>query len=318
MGGIDVLINIAGDGGWRAVTELNDGRSRLVVTPENGGGIARFDALAAGRAPVALLRPWDGAGPLGCELLVPWSNRISGGGFEFDGRFHAVEPNVAGEALPIHGDGFQKPWRVAGKTATEIELILDHGSIGPYRYVASIVYELQDGSLSATLTVENRAAIRLPYGLGFHPWFPRHAGTLLQAKAERVWLEDERHLPTGTAPIAAHPAWDFSQGQVAACRLDQQWLRRMGRKRAIVQPEDGIALSVQASALLDVFIVYSPSPDAGFFCFEPVSHPVDAHHGEGLTVLEHGESMRVDDAVGLAGDRKSRSRLALPAPSSNS
>ena len=87
------------------VLELSDGRSRLLVTPENGGGIARFDALVTGRAPVALLRPWDGAGPLGCELLIPWSNRISGGGFEFDGRFHAVEPNIAGEALPIHGDG---------------------------------------------------------------------------------------------------------------------------------------------------------------------------------------------------------------------
>ena len=40
-----------------------------------------------------------------------------------------------------------------------------------------------------------------------------------------------------------------------------------------------------------VLIVYSPAADAGFFCFEPVSHPVDAHHGEGLTALEPGESM---------------------------
>ena len=76
----------------------------------------------------------------------------------------------------------------------------------------------------------------------------------------------------------------------AARRLDQQWLRRLGRQRAIVQPEDGIALSVQASPLLDVFILYSPSPDAGFFCFEPVSHPVDAHHGEGLTVLDRAKA----------------------------
>jgi aldose 1-epimerase len=273
--------------------ELRDGRSRLVVMPENGGGIARFDALVAGRAPVALLRPWDGAGPLGCELLVPWSNRISGGGFDFDGRFHAVDPNVAGEALPIHGDGFQKPWRVARQSATAIELILDHGSIGPYRYMASIAYELQDGSLNATLTTENRAPIRLPYGLGFHPWFARHPGTLLQAKAERVWLEDERHLPTGTAPVAAHPAWDFSQGQALPAGWINNGFDGWDGKAAIVQPEDGIALSVQASALLDVFIVYSPSPDAGFFCFEPVSHPVDAHHGAGLTVLDPGASMGV-------------------------
>ena len=62
-------------------------------------------------------------------------------------------------------------------------------------------------------------------------------------------------------------------------------------RAAIVQPEDGIMLSLEASPELGVFILYSPSADAGFFCFEPVSHPVDAHHGEGLTVLEPGQSM---------------------------
>ena len=73
---------------------------------------------------------------LGCEFLVPWSNRISGGGFQFDGRFHAVEPNVPGEPFPIHGDGFQRAWRIAGHSATEAELVLDDGAIGPYRYAA--------------------------------------------------------------------------------------------------------------------------------------------------------------------------------------
>ena len=213
------------------VLELSDGRSRLVVTPENGGGIARFDALVTGRAPVALLRPWDGAGPLGCELLIPWSNRISGGGFEFDGRFHAVEPNVAGEALPLHGDGFQRPWRVAGKTATEIELILDHGAIGPYRYVASIVYELQDGSLNATLDGRepglDPAALwpRIP---SLVPTAPRHAAA----------GEGQARLARGRAPSAGRDGagrrasgLGLHQRRFAARRLDQQWLRRMGRKR---------------------------------------------------------------------------------------
>ena len=157
---------------------------------------------------------------------------ISGGGFEFDGRFHAVEPNVAGEALPIHGDGFQKPWRVAGKTATEIELILDHGSIGPYRYVASIVYELQDGSLNATLTVENRAAdplalrTRLP---SLVPAARRHV-----AAGERRARLARRRAPSADGDGAGRRASGLGlfQRRFAARRLDQQWLRRMGRKRA--------------------------------------------------------------------------------------
>ena len=273
------------------MVELNDGQSRLVLAPQNGAAIASYDALVAGSAPVPLLKPGDGTGTSGCQLLVPWSNRISGGGFEFDGRFHPIEPNVPGEAFPIHGDGFQKPWRLASRTDTEAELTFDDGAIGPYRYRASVTYALQNGALEAHLIVENRAGMRLPYGLGFHPWFPRGVSTLLEAKAKRVWLEDERHLPVGVVPVRERPAWDFDR----PIPLPLEWVNNAfdgwNGRASITQLRDGIKITLNASPELDVYIVYSPSPDAGFFCFEPVSHTVDAHHGEGLTPLDDGETM---------------------------
>jgi aldose 1-epimerase len=270
---------------------LDDGHARLTIAAE-GGAILRYDALPARRAPLALMKPAEGDQAFGCQVLVPFSNRISGGGFTFDGRFHAIEPNVPGEAFPIHGDGFQKPWRVVRTSPTVAELALDHGSIGPYRYAARLKYALDEGALAATIEAENRAAIRLPFGLGFHPWFPRHPGTTLHAQAARVWLEDERHLPTGVAPIASRPQWDFSRPSP----LPQAWVNNgfdgWDRRAEIAQPEDEVALSIEASPELGVYILYSPSSDAGFFCFEPVSHVVDAHHGEGLTVLEPGAMMQ--------------------------
>ena len=273
------------------MVELNDGRSRLVLAPQNGAAIASYDALVAGSAPVPLLKPGDGTGTSGCQLLVPWSNRFSGGGFTFDGRFHPIEPNVPGEAFPIHGDGFQKPWRLASRTDTEAELMLDDGAIGPYRYRASVTYALQNGALEAHLMVENRAGMRLPYGLGFHPWFRRGVSTLLEAKAKRVWLEDERHLPVGVVPVRERPAWDFDR----PIPLPLEWVNNAfdgwNGRASITQLRDGIKITLNASPELDVYIVYSPSPDAGFFCFEPVSHTVDAHHGEGLTPLDDGETM---------------------------
>ncbi|RWE71659.1 aldose 1-epimerase [Mesorhizobium sp.] len=281
--------------------ELKDGQARLVLAPDEGAAIARYDALVAGGAPVPLLKPGDGTGTSGCQLLVPWSNRISGGGFEFEGRFHAVEPNVPGEAFPIHGDGFQKPWRLVRQTDTEAELLLNGGAIGPYRYAATVTYTLRDGALKASLAVENRAGMRLPYGLGFHPWFPRGDTTLLEARAKRVWLEDERHLPVGVVPVSEHPGWDFDR----PIPLPLEWVNNAfdgwDRRASIVQLEDGIKVTLSASPELGVYILYSPSPDAGFFCFEPVSHAVDAHHGEGLTVLDDGQTMsatmRLDWAV---------------------
>ena len=55
------------------------------------------------------------------------------------------------------------------------------------------------------------------------------------------------------------------------------------------------AFTFTASAVLSTYLVYSPSRSADFFCFEPVSHPVDAFNlpGEptshGLVILEVGE-----------------------------
>jgi aldose 1-epimerase len=278
--------------------ELRDGRARLVVSPAAGAAILRWDALEPGRPPIPLMKPTTSGQAFGCQLLAPFSNRISGGGFDFDGRFHAVEPNVPGEAFPIHGDAFQREWRVVSRSEAEAELRLDHGAIGPYRYAARATYALDDGALAATLHVENRAQIALPYGLGFHPWFPRHAGTTLEAKAGRVWLEDERHLPTGVEPVTAHPGWDFSR----AAPLPDAWINNgfdgWDGRAEIVQPEHGVVLSVEASVGLGVYILYSPAKDSGFFCFEPVSHVVDAHHGEGLTVLAPGATMEVAMRIG--------------------
>lgn len=272
--------------------EISNDRARLVLSRQ-GASILRWDALRPGRPPLPLIRPSKGPLAFGCQLLVPWSNRISGGGFEFDGRFHPVEPNIPSEPLPLHGDGFQKHWRLSRWTAKEAELVLDHGAIGPYRYRAHVRYTLENSALIAILAVENRATIRLPYGLGFHPWFQRHAGTLLKASAQQVWLEDEHHLPTGVIPVASRPEWCFSD----ASPLPGTWINNAfggwNGRASILQPEDGVAIALEASSPLDVFILYSPSAESGFFCFEPVSHPVDAHHGMGLRTLDPGEAMSV-------------------------
>ena len=71
------------------------------------------------------------------------------------------------------------------------------------------------------LAVLHRGAVAAPYGLGFHPWLPRTAGTLIELPASEVWLETVDHMPAGKVPIAARPDWDFARWRRAAGRLDQ-------------------------------------------------------------------------------------------------
>jgi aldose 1-epimerase len=281
------------------VLVLQDSRTQIGIVPDMGGGLAFVTALLPEGREAPVLRPWArdsaaGQFALASNVLVPFSNRISGGGFTFDGIFHPVEPNLAGEPFPIHGDGFQKAWTIEERSDSTASLVLADGGIGPFRYDARQDFVLDDGTLRIELAIASRSPRPLPFGAGFHPWFPRLADTALRFLARQVWLEDARHLPTEELDISARPDWDFSTVRP----LPKGWINNAFTGwdgiAAISQPSLGITVDIAASANLDVAIVYSPNADAAFFCFEPVSHPVDAHNlpgRPGLKALAQGESL---------------------------
>lgn len=278
-----------------ATLNIAAGELHCAIVPEIGGGLARFDWRD-----VPVFRPWGGTthdpNALGCYPLVPWSNRISGGGIEAGGRFWPLQPNWPGEPYPIHGDGWRRPWRVEQHTVAEIVLSLDSSDQPPFDYHVQLTYGLTGDSLTMRLLVEHRGTIPTPYGLGFHPWLPRTAGTLLELPASEVWLETADYMPAGKVPIGERPDWNFAQARP----LPTSWINNgftdwSGTAR-VIWPERGLELSVCATPELGACIVYSPSADASFFCLEPVSHPVDAFHlpgMPGLRVLQAGERLDV-------------------------
>lgn len=280
------------------ITIAND-KLGLEVLPEVGGGVARFDKLdKAGSVP--LFRPWDGctkaANALGCYPLIPFSNRLGGGGIEAGGRFWPMPANRAPEPYPVHGDGLDLPWTVEERGPTQLVLGLDSRSLAPFDYAARMSYALAGPSLTIRLSVEHRGDLPVPYGLGLHPWLPRTPGTTLWAPAERVWLEKPDHLPDREVPIEERPDWDFR----TPSRLPAGWLNNgftgwSGAAR-VTWPETGTTLSVQAADGLDTLILYSRGGDCDFVCLEPVSHPVDAHRlpGQpGLRLLHRGERFEI-------------------------
>lgn len=253
---------------------ISAGPATAVVAPLLGGGIA---SLTVGGLPV--LRPFEGDEAdlfsLASNILVPFSNRISCGGFTWRRHFHPVPPNLDGESCPIHGDGFQRPWAWSC-AETRVDLTLENGAIGPWRYRARQVIDLRADGCTITLSVINASRTPLPFGGGFHPWFPRSADTRLAFAAGAVWLEDESHLPTQRLPTSEHPEWCF----MTARALPDTWINNCfdgwDRFARIVQGPDAVSCTVSASDALGNAVVFSPGADSGFFCFEPVSHPVDA------------------------------------------
>ncbi|NNJ19081.1 aldose 1-epimerase [Pseudomonas putida CSV86] len=267
---------------------LQDRLTRLSIAPGLGGSLVNWEVKATGEA---LLRHADdqakAAGTprrLGCYPLLPWSNRIAEGGFERPDGWQVLAPNTDHDPYPIHGSAWQQAWQVDHHSERRARLTLD--SKWPFAYQATLDVHLHEGCLNLDLHVTHLDEQANWYGLGLHPYFPRYPQTRLLAPARSVWLGEEGRLPWFEAEIPED--WRFSElAGLPARQVDHAFSGWAG-ECVIEQP--GYRLECRATGA-DYFLLFCPE-DKPFFCVEPVSHPVNAHHlpgRPGLRLLEQGE-----------------------------
>lgn len=260
----------------QCLTIAND-RLRLTIAPDLGASVLSFDAIGSSPIPIFRKTPESIETVFDCAMsvMLPWVNRISGGGIRVGDVLHPIEPNLPDEPFPNHGNGFQSAWTVLAHSPTSVSLVLHSVGPGPYVYSARYDLSLTGAALIARLEVKNRAKLRLPFGAGFHPWLPRTAEVALKATADRVWLEDARHIPTVSVPLEEVPDFDFR----SARRLPERWINNsfVGwyGTADIVWPEQALRLRISSPGTR-CYHVYSPSRDAPFFCFETETHIPDA------------------------------------------
>lgn len=228
-----------------------------------------------------------------CFPLVPFGNRIEDNGFRFDGRDYRLLPRTA-DPFVLHGDGWLERWSILRQNRQEVvfRYAQEASATTPFAYEVTQTMAVEDDRLSLSLIVTNWASHALPYGLGFHPYFPRTPETRLFAEAANHWSERENHLPDNPGPVP--PDMNFAAG----ARLPAYWLNNAfdgwNGRATIEWPETGIALSVAADNNFKHFVLYSPSAESGFFCFEPMTHLPNAHHKQrscGLSTLARGEQL---------------------------
>lgn len=276
------------------ILTLQDSLTRLTVAPEIGASLVNWVRLSDS---LPLLRPSDeqalaSANPrkLACYPLVPWSNRIGGGGFDCPNGWLALQANTSHEALPIHGSAWQQPWQVIHQTEQAATLEL-HSQM-PFPYHARFEIALHEGQLSLDLHVTHQGEQPTWYGLGLHPYLPRTPATRLQALARSVWLCDDDKLSSEHITIPAD--WDFNEQRALPQELVDNAFTDWNGQAYIVQPDHGYQLQCNTTDT-NVYLLFCPT-EQNFFCFEPVSHPVNAHHlpgRPGLLLLHRDQTTRL-------------------------
>jgi aldose 1-epimerase len=276
---------------------LESGAHRLKLIPRLGGSVAAWDwKTPDGWTP--LFRPWSGASEdrytFACFPLVPWSNRITGGGFEHDGKFHPIRPNRADDPYPIHGDGWLQAWDVSEQGRDRVQLSLEsHCFDGdPYDYAATQTFTLRPETLDIELKVTHLGDGTLPYGLALHPYFVRNSETRLLSRATGVWLSGKDPIPTAHSREFP-PTWDYNTLSPLEGPLIDNCFTGWDGRSVIEYPDRGLALTMTMADRSGYSLMYRP-PDLPFFCLEPITHPIDAFHmpdRPGLAVLSKGESL---------------------------
>ena len=268
------------------------------VVPKLGGSLAAFD-LKRGSDRIPILRPWDGKDEnpraLASSPMTPWFNRISGGGINFGGRFYPISPLDPLDPFPLHGDGWSSPWEVTARDARSVTLRLRSRAIPPFDYEATQIIALNGAALDITLRLKHLGSFPLPYGLGHHPWFVRTADTRLHAPAKGYWAAQPPAFPPSLKTDPLPDAWNFSTPRTLPSGLIDNGFAGWNGRGRIEWPGRGVAVEVLADSGARFYQIYSPSIDAPFFCFEPVTHPNNAYAmpeppaETGLRVLQPGE-----------------------------
>ncbi|HVX45590.1 MAG TPA: aldose 1-epimerase family protein [Mycobacteriales bacterium] len=266
-----------------------------------GGGVRSYEV--SGRAVLRGYAETDPPPMASGIVLVPWPNRIAGARYRFDGAEYqlAVTEPAAGNA--IHGLARRAAWEAVETAADSVTLqhVVTPEEGYPFTIRISTRWSVGPDGLRADHAAVNTGDAPAPFGLGVHPYFDLHGGSLeettLRLPVERYLVTDERDIPTGSSPVAGSDV-DFRDGRaLGSTRLNTPFAgfsRAAGGRAEVVVGGPGRApATLWLDPALDFVQVFTPDDVLGAgpaIAVEPMSCAPDAFNsGDGLVVLEPGQ-----------------------------
>jgi aldose 1-epimerase len=254
--------------------------ARIVSLTHNGRDIVR----AASSEALSYPKVYEFSG----FPLMPYSGPLFGPGFSFGGVDYALDRTVREEPTATHGDAWIAPFRIASQDACSVTLHYDHEpkeGTYPFRFRGEVRFELSGAGLLLFLRVTSQDHRLMPAGIGYHPYFPKPAGTRLRFDAIGVWPADAPEVvnePCGPLidGLSFRDGPDVSE--MVVDRLYEGW-----DGRAELHYPDGASTVITADGALDKLQIYS-AWDYPYVCVEPVSNANDGFNRMAAGVPSHG------------------------------
>jgi aldose 1-epimerase len=281
-----------------AAVTLAAGDSRCVVLPSIGGSLASWTIAGQPMLRTASANAISDGDPLGMASfpLVPFSNRIGHGQFEWDGQNVEIAKNFAPEPHAVHGLGWSGPWAVKAVTSDSTAMTFEHSADErwPWAFLAEQLITIGESFLSLSLSVTNNSDITTPLAFGHHPYFDQ-AGASLQFDADRVWMNGDDALPTKCS--APRDRFDFRHSNPVAGRDIDHCFAGWSGSAHIEWIDRPLGLDIVTTPPLGAVVLFIPE-GGDAFCFEPVPHINNAlnlgAHQPGMPALPPGASFATE------------------------
>ena len=255
----------------------------------------------------------------GHPILFPFPNRLNGGKFTFDGVEHQLPLNESTGKHAIHGFTPKRPWRVVGtetgkdyaSVTGEFQPGVDHPSLldhWPSDFSLLITYTLRSSSLTVAALVRNVGEKRMPFGLGYHPYFclpslPNASVDEFEVfvPAKKLWTAVDG-LATGESEAPPPDVDFFKPKAIGTVTLDHLYgsLKPQGRTAAILShPAATERIRIEADASFRELLLFTP-PHRKALAIEPYTCTTDALNfaprgiDAGLRVLDPGKEFAAE------------------------
>lgn len=263
-------------GSWTAVINLSRGANCISLRHEEyGAWLLREPQYTEGEHPFLF----------GMPLLFP-VNRISGGGFTFEGREYRFPVNEPATGCHLHGGMHEMPFEVVegdGERlvcACRMDASRPYGAF-PHDFEIRITYRLEEEGLAQQTEVRNLSDTNMPCLLGYHTTFriPFIEGGRVRVMTDMCeeYTRGADYLPTGETPPPDETMRALTEGTFDPLSRPISRHCRAGASGLMTLTDEvhGVRVVYENDAAWGFRLIYNGDAD-GFICLEPQNCLVDA------------------------------------------
>lgn len=203
--------------------------------------------------------------------------------FPSPGKLEDDHWQCAGEhgAMKQHGFARNLAWQIAetdmGTPSVTLELGSSSGTLAqyPWAFLTRLKLALARDCLRIDIRVKNTGSARLPFGLGFHPYF-----RVVDKARAHIDTDATRAFDNVTKRVQPLRGIDLTASEIDLHLLDHS------RPESALHLGDGARIEVRASADFTRWVVWTLA-GRDFVCLEPWTAPGNAlNTGDGLLWVE--------------------------------